>query len=84
MKSMFIAAYDLLQPWRDRYNSRTGVDKYSEVALEIGTRLQHLHLERLRLKSAYKRSLAEISKHEKNLMHSLLTLVAEEKANGGG
>ena len=71
MKSAFTENFKLLQPWSDEFNSQAYDRRRIGAAMEIGTRLQHLHFERQRLQAAYRKSLADIASHEKNLVRSL-------------
>lgn len=66
--------YSACKPWVDAYNDSLAINRTLGQAMEIKVRLQHLEFERMRLKSAYDRSLADILAHEKNLLRSLKDL----------
>lgn len=82
MSDAYRESFDLLKPWRDSANALPAEVRKHHTALEIGTRLQHLHFERERLKQAYDSSLAKIRSHEKNLIRSLRELAPTHSAGG--
>lgn len=68
---MWSDSHHLLQPWRDAFNALPYEVRHIACATSIGTQLQGLAFERKRLAAAYRKSLADISAHEKNLVRYL-------------
>jgi len=64
-------SFELMKPWREAFNSSPDEVRKVGCAMDIQTRLQHLHFERQRLKEAYDSSLRKIREHEVNLLSDL-------------
>lgn len=71
MKSTYHETSHLWQPWCDAFNELPREVRHICCALSIKNQLQALHSERERLKAAYRKSLASIAAHEKNLVSEL-------------
>jgi hypothetical protein len=62
--------------WSDKFNELPTEIRTIGAAMECQTRIQHLKMEKRRLKSAYQKSCAEINDHLKNCEKNLNQLTA--------